>query len=420
MCHNNSALTALPLRPNETTFQKIPGLNDFYFGDEAHPFPLGHMQMLGKSNATMLRAEATWGTPEALLGGLAHRAVDFWLTSEDVPDKDNRVEVSDEGITLHYIPNNLEGSRSSRTPCAWRITSSSVSNSTDRSIPMKHVSIESLPEAVSPTCLPPKMLSGQKALVTGASSGIGRAIALALGRAGADVVVSYGSSEKAAHEVVDEITAMGVNAFTHRADVSSEPEVLAMFERVKSKWGTLDILINNAGLQQDAPFHEMTLEQWNRVIGVNLTGQFLCAREAIREFLRRGVVESVSVAAGKIICVSSVHEFIPWAGHVNYAASKGGVMLMMKSIAQEVAGHRIRVNSIAPGAIRTPINRAAWETPEAYRDLMRLIPYNRIGEVEDMGRVAAWLASDQADYIVGTTVVVDGGMSLYPGFEAGG
>jgi glucose 1-dehydrogenase len=189
-----------------------------------------------------------------------------------------------------------------------------------------------------------------------------------------------------------------------------------MFER----FGTIDILVNNAGLQKDARLEEMTLKDWNTVLGVNLTGQFLCAREAVREFKRRGVRPEVSCAAGKIVCMSSVHDVIPWAGHVNYAASKGGVMLMMKSIAQEVAPHRIRVNSVSPGAIRTPINRPAWETPEAYADLMKLIPYKRIGEPEDVARVAVWLASDEADYITGATLYVDGGMTLYPGFEAGG
>jgi glucose 1-dehydrogenase len=178
--------------------------------------------------------------------------------------------------------------------------------------------------------------------------------------------------------------------------------------------------VNNAGLQKDAAFESMTLEQWNTVLGVNLTGQFLCAREAVREFKRRGVRPEVSCSAGKIVCISSVHEVIPWAGHVNYAASKGGVMLMMKSIAQETAPYRIRVNSIGPGAIRTPINTAAWSTKEAYADLMRLVPYKRIGEPDDVGRAVVWLASDAADYVTGTTLYVDGGMTLYPGFETGG
>jgi glucose 1-dehydrogenase len=266
----------------------------------------------------------------------------------------------------------------------------------------------------------PRNLIGQKALVTGANSGIGRAVAVALGEAGADVVVNYVSGEAAAAEVVKEIQSHGVSAYAHKADVTREDEVQAMFAAMVAQFATIDILVANAGLQRDAPFHAMTLEQWNTVLGVNLTGQFLCAREALREFLRRGVVETVSCAAGKIICMSSVHQEIPWAGHANYAASKGGVMMMMRSLAQEVAPHRIRVNGIAPGAVRTPINTAAWQTPEAYASLMRLVPYRRIGEPEDIARAAAWLASDDSDYVVGTTLFVDGGMTLYPGFASGG
>jgi glucose 1-dehydrogenase len=277
-----------------------------------------------------------------------------------------------------------------------------------------------LPEVILPTCPSTRLLKNQIALVTGANSGIGRAIAVALGHAGADVVVNYLHGEDQAREVVAEIEHCGQTAIAHRADVSNEEQVQGMFRKMIAAFGTVDILINNAGMQKDAPFDEMTLEQWRTVIDVNLTGQFLCAREAIREFKRRGVVKEVSCAAGKIICISSVHEIIPWAGHVNYAASKGGVMLMMKSIAQEVAPYRIRVNSIAPGAIRTPINTAAWETPKAYDALMELVPYRRIGEVEDIGRAAVWLASDHADYVTGTSLFVDGGMTLYPGFSTGG
>ena len=274
----------------------------------------------------------------------------------------------------------------------------------------------SLPRAVSTA----KPLRGQKALVTGANSGIGRAVAAALGQAGADVVVNYVVGDEAAAEVVQQIQAAGSKSYAHRADVSQESEVQQMFERMIERFGTIDILVANAGLQRDSPLPEMTLAQWNTVIGVNLTGQFLCAREAVREFLRRGVVESVSCAAGKIICMSSVHQAIPWAGHANYAASKGGIMMMMESIAQEMAPHRIRVNSIAPGAIRTPINRPAWDTPQAYEKLLKLIPYGRIGEPEDIARAAVWLASDDSDYLVGTTLFVDGGMMLFPGFATGG
>jgi glucose 1-dehydrogenase len=276
------------------------------------------------------------------------------------------------------------------------------------------------PVSTAPTLPAHKILAGQKALVTGANSGIGRAVAVALGKAGADVVVNYIENEDAAAAVVDEIRRCGVNAFAHQADVSDEEKVAAIFKRMFEEFGTIDILVNNAGLQRDAAFHEMTLAQWNTVLSVNLTGQFLCAREAVREFLRRGVVPSVSCAAGKIICMSSVHQEIPWAGHANYATSKGGIKLMMESLAQEVAPRRIRVNSIAPGAIRTPINTAAWQTKEAYDQLMTLVPYGRIGEPEDVARAAVWLASDYSDYVVGSTLFVDGGMTLYPGFATGG
>ena len=266
-----------------------------------------------------------------------------------------------------------------------------------------------------------RLLEGQKVLVTGASSGIGKSVAMAVAAAGADVCVNYpveAEMDKAIAEV-EEIRALGGHAWAHQCDVSKEDEVVAMFDRIRREMGTVDLVVANAGIQRDAAFDRMTLDQWNRVIGVNLTGQFLCSREAIREFKRRGF-RDVSRALGKIICMSSVHEVIPWGGHVNYAASKGGVMLMMKSLAQEVAPEKIRVLSIAPGAIRTPINREAWETPEAYQSLMRLIPAKRIGETEDIARTAVWLASDEADYITGTTIFVDGGMTLYPGFEAGG
>jgi glucose 1-dehydrogenase len=264
------------------------------------------------------------------------------------------------------------------------------------------------------------LLKGQAALVTGASSGIGKAIAMALGEAGAAVLVNYSRDAKGAAETVDHIVAAGSRAIAHQTDVSDEGQVLAMFDRAVAEFGAVDIVVNNAGIQQDAAVDEMSMAQWNRVIGVNLTGQFLCSREAIRRFKKQGMRPEVSCAMGKILCVSSVHEVIPWAGHVNYAASKGGVMLLMKSIAQEVAALRIRVNSICPGAIRTPINTEAWATPQAYQDLLKLIPYKRIGEPEDTAHIAVFLASDLADYITGASVFVDGGMLLYPGFESGG
>jgi glucose 1-dehydrogenase len=264
------------------------------------------------------------------------------------------------------------------------------------------------------------VLQGQRALVTGANSGIGKAVAIAFGEAGAKVVVNYISSEERANEVVDTIKSNGSDAMAIRADVSKEDQVQAMVKQMIDAWGSIDIMVANAGVQRDADFTEMTLEDWQFVIDVNLTGQFLCAREAAREFVRRGVVPELSRAAGKIICMSSVHEVIPWAGHVNYATSKGGVNMMMQSIAQEMAAKKIRVNSIAPGAIRTPINTAAWSTPEAEAELLELIPYQRIGNPEDIARAAVWLASDESEYVTGTSLFVDGGMTLYPGFREGG
>jgi glucose 1-dehydrogenase len=263
-------------------------------------------------------------------------------------------------------------------------------------------------------------LRGQTALVTGASSGIGAGVARALGAAGAAVAVNYVAGPEAAEAVVAQIREAGGTAMAVRADVSREDDVQAMFCAIAGAWASLDILVSNAGIQKDAVIAEMTLAQWNAVLGVNLTGTFLCAREAARAMIRQGIRPGVSRAAGKIICVSSVHEVIPWAGHVNYAASKGGVKLLMQSLAQELAPHRIRVNSIAPGAIQTPINRPAWETPEALTSLLTLIPYGRIGQPEDIGKAVAWLASDDADYVHGQTIFVDGGMTLYPEFARGG
>jgi glucose 1-dehydrogenase len=266
-----------------------------------------------------------------------------------------------------------------------------------------------------------KKLKGQIAIVTGASSGIGAGCAIELANAGATVIVNYPipGAKEMAQAIVDEIAANGGSAITYKCDVSKEEEVTQMFSDVIGQYGTVDILINNAGLQKDAPFTEMTLDQWNFVLAVNLTGQFLCAREAIKEFLRRGV-NGKSKSAGKIVCMSSVHEVIPWAGHANYAASKGGVMLMMKTIAQEFAPKKIRINSIAPGAIATPINHTAWDTQAHLQELLKLIPQKRVGQVEDIGKAAVWLASDDSDYVNGTTLFVDGGMTLYPGFEDNG
>jgi glucose 1-dehydrogenase len=265
-----------------------------------------------------------------------------------------------------------------------------------------------------------RLLDGQRAIVTGANSGIGEGVAKALAEAGARVVVNYVAGPDQAERVVAEIRATGNEAIAVRADVSQESQVEAMFAQAIDAWDSVDIVVNNAGLQRDARLHEMTLQQWQFVLDVNLTGQFLCARAAVREFLRRGVQPELSAAAGKIICMSSVHDVIPWAGHANYAASKGGVSMLMKTMAQELAQHRIRVNAISPGAIKTPINREAWSTPEAEAMLLRLIPHGRLGETHDIAQAAVWLASDLSDYVNGATLYVDGGMTLYPEFRGNG
>lgn len=263
-------------------------------------------------------------------------------------------------------------------------------------------------------------LQGQRALVTGANSGIGAQVAKALAKAGAAVVINYVEDEEKAQAIVTEIHDAGGQGLAVYADVSKEDDVIALFQTMYQAFGSIDILINNAGIQRDAAFDDMTFAQWQEVIGVNLTGQFLCSREATREFKRKGVIPELSCAAGKIICISSVHDVIPWAGHVNYAASKGGVNMMMKSMAQELAQHHIRVNAISPGAIKTPINTDAWSTPQAEEELLQLIPYGRVGETPDIARAAVWLASDEADYVVGHNLYIDGGMLLYPGFRTGG
>ncbi|MCM4155945.1 SDR family oxidoreductase [Gramella sp. AN32] len=269
---------------------------------------------------------------------------------------------------------------------------------------------------------PNERLKGQTAIVTGGSSGIGAAVSLALGKDGANVIINYNSHKEEAEQISEEINKDSIcgKAIAVKADVSVEKDVIAMFKTGIEEFGTIDICIANAGLQQDAALHEMTLKQWQTVIDVNLTGQFLAVREAIKEFMKRGMRPEVSKSLGKIIHMSSVHQIIPWAGHANYAASKGGIVMLMESICQEYAPFKIRCNSIAPGAIRTPINREAWETEMALEKLNKLIPYKRIGIPEDIGSVAAWLSSDESEYINGTTIFVDGGMTCYPGFTTNG
>lgn len=265
-----------------------------------------------------------------------------------------------------------------------------------------------------------KSLERHVVVVTGASSGIGFSVATAMAQAGAATVVNFRSHEAAARDVVDNIRKGGGRAIAVQADVSKEADVTRLFDEAALAFGRVDVLVSNSGMQKDAPIGEMSLDDWKAVIDVNLTGQFLCIREAIRRFRRQPASSRPARNAGSIIAMSSVHEVIPWAGHVNYAASKGGLHMLVRSIAQEVAAEGIRVNAIAPGAIRTPINKDAWDTEEALARLLQLIPYGRIGEPEDVARAAVWLASDEADYVTGTTLYVDGGISLYPEFRDNG
>ena len=265
-----------------------------------------------------------------------------------------------------------------------------------------------------------KPLSGQRALVTGGSSGIGAGIVRAFAAAGADVILNYRSSGDEAARIAGEASREGARVVPVQADVSNPEGCRFLYDAALEEFGGVDIVVPNAGIQRDATVADMSLEDWRTVIDVHLTGQFLCAQAAVRQFRQQGREPDRSRALGEIIFVSSVHQATPWAGRVNYAASKGGVKLLMESVAQEVAVDGIRVNAIAPGAIRTPINAEAWADEEALRPLLELIPYGRIGEPDDIARAAVWLASDASDYVVGTTLFVDGGMALYPAFREGG
>ena len=264
-----------------------------------------------------------------------------------------------------------------------------------------------------------KRLQGQAAVVTGASSGLGQGIAIEMGREGANVCINYHSDEDGANKTLKAIEEAGGQGFIIQADVSDPDEVAAMFEKTIDTYGTVDILMNNAGIQKDAPFLEMTHEDWQQVINVNLSGQFYCAQAAAKEFIRRGKV-NYSQALGKIICMSSVHDIIPWAGHINYATAKGGLLMFIKTLAQELGQQKIRVNGISPGAIKTDINEDVWGDQKKHDKLLELIPYPRMGDTTDVGKLAVWLASDESDYVHGQTIYIDGGMTLYPGFIGNG
>ena len=260
-------------------------------------------------------------------------------------------------------------------------------------------------------------VAGKVALITGGSRGIGAATVKMFCAAGAKVAFNYKKAKDAADRVIAEC---GTNVCAIQSDLSSPGDAEQLIKVVVGNLGRLDCLVANHGIwpPDDAPVDEMPDDQWRRTIAVNLDSVFGLIKHGVAQMKsqRRGPGQ----AAGRIVIISSTAGQRGEAFHCDYAASKGGVMLMMKTLAQECAPFRIRVNSIGPGAIRTPINRSAWETPEAYRELLKLIPYKRIGEPEDIAKAAVWLASDQADYVTGTTLFVDGGMTLYPGFETGG
>jgi glucose 1-dehydrogenase len=257
---------------------------------------------------------------------------------------------------------------------------------------------------------PARLLTGRRALVTGAATGIGRGICLELAAHGAAVAVNHRASKTAeARELVEQIEGGGGQAIAVEFDVTFEDQVQRGFADARETFGGLDLLVNNAGIEKPFWLWEMPLEEWQRVIDVNLTGAFLCAREAARIMLDAG-------ANGAIVNVSSVHEQIPWRRFSHYCASKGGMKLFGQTIAYELAPHGIRVVQVAPGAIATPINQDVLEDPKARAEVESEIPLGRWGRVEDVSRAVAWVASDQAEYVVGATLFVDGGMTLYPNF----
>lgn len=253
--------------------------------------------------------------------------------------------------------------------------------------------------------------SGQVALVTGANTGIGKEIAFALGKAGASIVVNYLELEAQALEVVNRLRSFGCKAAGYRADVADELQVSAMFDFIGQEFGRLDILVNNAGIEQSSPLSEMSLAQWQKVLDVNLTGQFLCIREAVKMF-KSGQISKSQAVRGKIVCISSIHESVAWAGNCNYAVSKAGVGMLVKSAALELAGLGIRINAVAPGVIRTRLTEAALGSSAMESRILDLIPSGRVGTPADVAEAVLWLCSERSDYVHGVTLYVDGAMHL--------
>lgn len=256
-------------------------------------------------------------------------------------------------------------------------------------------------------------LKGKVAVITGSSSGLGRSIAQFLSQAGASVVINYRKEKDKADEVTQEIIQGGGKAICVQADVSKKEDVKHLFEMADQELGPVDILVNNAGIDgkrqmcgDDDP------DEWERVISINLLGPYYCAREAVKRMIPK--------KSGVIINITSDHEFVPWSGYSAYSSSKAGLSMFTKTLAQEVAENNIRVISVAPGAIKTPINRDVWGNPDSLADLLKKVAMPRLGEVSDIGSVVAFLCSDLASYVTGITVPVDGGMLLYPDFKHGG
>ncbi len=257
-----------------------------------------------------------------------------------------------------------------------------------------------------------KDLENKVAVITGGSKGIGNAIAERFGQEGMSVVINYNSDEKGAQEAADNVKAQGGQAVIVKADISTEEGNQALLDAAIEHFGKLDVWVNNAGMEIKAPLTEMTLEDWNKVISIDQTGVFLGARTAIKYFTEND-------HQGNIINMSSVHQQIPWPTFASYAAAKGGVKLFTETIAMEYANKNIRVNSIGPGAINTPINAKKFADKVQYDKTVSLVPMDRIGKPEEVAAGAAWLASDQSSYVTGITLFIDGGMTLYPGFKNG-